>query len=597
MASNSSHFDNNDRPTLTAVSSADLITPVTLVADPTTHALLVNNGGAGGIISINGDTTSAQIIAAGTGISVTDNGTGTHTITATGAGTGTVTSVSVVSANGFAGSVATPTVTPAITLTTSVNAPALAGNGTAISAATTTGSGSTVVLGTGPSISGATITTSSVNGVTLTTGGGTTTFLNANGAYSTPAGGGLTVGSSTITGGTTTKVLFDNAGFLGEYTISGSGNVAMTTSPVFTTPTLGAATATTINGNTFTTGTYTLTGTAAKTLNFTNTLTLSGTDSTTMTFPTTSATIARTDAGQTFTGVQVFTSPTLGTPTINGTPTGTGVSSTPTASIIPLWDASKNLSANNLIEGFTTTATAAGTTTLTITNTYTQVFTGTTTQTVLLPTTSVAAGGQYAIINLSTGAVTVQSSGANTITILAAGTSALFTALVATPTTAANWNSQYLGSSIASGKLLTVSNTLTLAGTDATIMTFPSTSQTIAGLTATQTLTNKRVTRRLVATTQSVTPTINTDNTDVANITGLAQAITSMTTNLSGTPVDGDFLEIRITDNGTARAITWGASFEATTVALPTTTVISTMLRVGFEWNATASKWDCIAVA
>ena len=96
---------------------------------------------------------------------------------------------------------------------------------------------------------------------------------------------------------------------------------------------------------------------------------------------------------------------------------------------------------------------------------------------------------------------------------------------------------------------------------------------------------------------QSATPSINTDTMSVASITGLAQAITSMTTNLTGTPVDGQSLIIRITDNGTARAITWGASFEASTVALPTTTVISTMLIVGFLWNTATSKWRCVAVA
>jgi hypothetical protein len=48
-----------------------------------------------------------------------------------------------------------------------------------------------------------------------------------------------------------------------------STNLVFSTSPTLVTPTLGAATATTINGNTFTTGTYTLTGTAGKTLNFT----------------------------------------------------------------------------------------------------------------------------------------------------------------------------------------------------------------------------------------------------------------------------------------------------------------------------------------
>lgn len=61
---------------------------------------------------------------------------GTWDVSASGTGgTGTVTTVSVVSANGFAGSVATATSTPAITISTSVTG-VLKGNGTAISAAT-----------------------------------------------------------------------------------------------------------------------------------------------------------------------------------------------------------------------------------------------------------------------------------------------------------------------------------------------------------------------------------------------------------------------------------------------------------------------------
>ena len=105
----------------------------------------------------------------------------------------------------------------------------------------------------------------------------------------------------------------------------------------------------------------------------------------------------------------------------------------------------------------------------------------------------------------------------------------------------------------------------------------------------------RRITRRVVAVTQSATPSINTDSTDVASITGLAQAITSV--GVTGTPVDGDLLMIRITDDGSARAISWGSSFEASTVALPTTTVASTMLVIGFMWNTATSKWRCIAVA
>ncbi len=118
-----------------------------------------------------------------------------------------------------------------------------------------------------------------------------------------------------------------------------------------------------------------------------------------------------------------------------------------------------------------------------------------------------------------------------------------------------------------------------------------------ATLTTAQTLSSKRVTSRVVTVTQSATPVINTDTTDVASITGLAQAITSMTSGLTGTPVDGDALLVRLTDNGTGRAITWGAKFEASTIALPTTTVLSTLLCVEFIWNTVTSKWRCVGVA
>jgi hypothetical protein len=114
---------------------------------------------------------------------------------------------------------------------------------------------------------------------------------------------------------------------------------------------------------------------------------------------------------------------------------------------------------------------------------------------------------------------------------------------------------------------------------------------------STTTLTNKRITPRLTSETSSATPTINTDNTDIHTITALAAAITSFTTNLSGTPTEGQELIIQITDNATARAITWGASFASTTVTLPTTTVISTRLRVQLMWNAVTSKWDCVGKA
>lgn len=51
-----------------------------------------------------------------------------------------------------------------------------------------------------------------------------------------PAGGGLTVGTTTITSGTNTRILYNNSGVLGEYLVTGSGTTAvLSTSPTFTT--------------------------------------------------------------------------------------------------------------------------------------------------------------------------------------------------------------------------------------------------------------------------------------------------------------------------------------------------------------------------
>jgi len=114
---------------------------------------------------------------------------------------------------------------------------------------------------------------------------------------------------------------------------------------------------------------------------------------------------------------------------------------------------------------------------------------------------------------------------------------------------------------------------------------------------STNTLTNKRWTARVGSTTSSATPTINTDNYDIYKLTAQTADITSFTTNLTGTPNDGDILEIQITGTA-ARAITWGASFVASTVALPTTTVTTATLTVVFQYYTTSSygnnKWVCV---
>lgn len=119
-------------------------------------------------------------------------------------GAGTVTSVSVVSANGFAGTVATATTTPAITLTTTVTG-ILSGNGTAISAASTTGSGS-VVLATTPTL------------VTPVIGVATGTSLDVTGVLESGANGG-TGGQLTLVGATSGSVAIKVAAAAGAGTV------------------------------------------------------------------------------------------------------------------------------------------------------------------------------------------------------------------------------------------------------------------------------------------------------------------------------------------------------------------------------------------
>lgn len=119
-----------------------------------------------------------------------------------------------------------------------------------------------------------------------------------------------------------------------------------------------------------------------------------------------------------------------------------------------------NVSAVNLLAGYSTTATAAGTTTLTVTSKQQQFFTGATTQTVVLPVTSTLVLGQsYLIVNNSTGVVTVQSSGANTIQAMAAGTELTVTVILTSGTTAASWNASYNTEGITASSFLTDSGT------------------------------------------------------------------------------------------------------------------------------------------
>ena len=114
-----------------AISASQITSGILPIAQGGTNSNTTPTSGA--VVYGNG---SAHVFTAvgSIGQVLTSQGSGTPTWTTVG-GTGTVTSVSVVSANGFAGTVANATTVPAITLTTSITG-ILKGNGTAISAAT-----------------------------------------------------------------------------------------------------------------------------------------------------------------------------------------------------------------------------------------------------------------------------------------------------------------------------------------------------------------------------------------------------------------------------------------------------------------------------
>lgn len=123
----------------------------------------------------------------------------------------------------------------------------------------------------------------------------------------------------------------------------------------------------------------------------------------------------------------------------------TTVTTLPTPSAFAGWDANSNISANNVIAGFATTVSSAGTRTLTVASAKIQEITGTLTHTVVMPVVSTLVAGQaYEIINNSTGNVNVVSSGGNTIQLMAANTTLFIECMLTSGTSATSWNASYV---------------------------------------------------------------------------------------------------------------------------------------------------------
>ena len=317
---------------------------------------------------------------------------------------------------------------------------------------------------------------SSVSTGTGLSGNGTVTSpLNVSGPVTDS---GLTVSTGKILGRFTATT-----GAVEEIGVSGSGSVALTDSPIFTTQ----ITAPTLFGSTITSGVLKLRG--------------NSTDLTT--------------GGVNFLDTLDASSTTVASVVMSG---GLGVAKK--AFFGSTITALGNMFAPNNIDGQSSTVTATGNTILTVSSNKQQFFTGTAAQTVTLPdVTTLTLGHQFFIYNASTLAITVNSSGGNAVVVMNSGTWATVICIALTGATAASWNLSYFNLTATSGTKYTMpTTTATIARTDS--------AQTFTGV---QTMTSPSITTGMVTASTSFA-LFNT----VATTLNIGGAATTLT--VGGTP-------------------------------------------------------------
>lgn len=97
----------------------------------------------------------------------------------------------------------------------------------------------------------------------------------------------------------------------------------------------------------------------------------------------------------------------------------------------------------------------------------------------------------------------------------------------------------------------------------------------------------------VVTTTATLTP--NPDTYSIYDITAQAGALSIA--NPSGSPKNGDILIIRIKDDGTSRAISYGGNYENISgLANLTATTVGKWSVIGVMYNSTTSKWQIVSI-
>lgn len=124
---------------------------------------------------------------------------------------------------------------------------------------------------------------------------------------------------------------------------------------------------------------------------------------------------------------------------------------------------------------------------------------------------------------------------------------------------------------------------------------YPGDSTIVTTGTVTTGIWNSRINKRTSDVASGINITVDSDLYDCVSVASLSTNTTI--NNPTGTPVDFQRLTYRITSDATPRTLTFQSDFNfSTDLAAPSTTTASKTIRIDFEWDKVASKWNCINI-